>query len=153
MRLAENSSEIIESFFREYLNDEDFELPKINFFAGKLASVISTFLRIQGITIGKSILISPNSIILENNKKTTSKTLIVHEIAHVLQYRREGFFRFLYKYFRSYLGNFRKKRDWSPISRLEAYLEIPFEIEARKVADDFVKWQKHSDYWCSKVSK
>lgn len=153
MQLAENSHQIIESFFREYLNDEGFELPTINFFAGKVTLVVSSVLRIQGITIGRSILISPTSIVYENNKKMTSKSLLVHEIAHVLQYRREGFFRFLYKYFRSYLENLRKKRDWSPISRLEAYLEIPFEIEARKVAADFVNWHKQRNYCCSKVSK
>lgn len=138
---------MIESFFRVYFNDKEFELPKIYFFAGRFASFVAAVLQIQGITIGKNILLSPKLVSPgKGAKKTFSKELIVHEIAHVLQYRRDGFFRFLYKYFHAYWKNLRKKRDWSPISRLEAYLEIPYEIEARKVADDFVKWDKGKSF-------
>jgi hypothetical protein len=146
MKLAKNSHQIIEEFFQEYFKDSDFKLPDIYFFDGKLSMIVSTILQIQGIAIGKKIFLSPQAVFFgKQSKKSASKGLIIHEITHVLQYRREGFFSFLFKYFYHYWKNLQKKRDWSSISRLEAYLEIPYEIEARKIAKEFNKWYEKSD--------
>lgn len=143
MKLAENSHRKIEKFFQDFLGDEDFSLPGICFFAGKFSGFLAFVLRIQGLTVGNRVFLAPGLIMLrQDNRKLLPKDLIVHEIAHVLQYQREGFLRFLLKYLNDYWKNLRKKKDWSAISRLEAYREIPFEIEARQIAEEYLKWEK-----------
>ena len=54
--------------------------------------------------------------------------LLAHEIAHCRQYREHGTWRFRALYLMTYFWN-RLRR----MSRMEAYLNIPFEIEARAV--------------------
>lgn len=50
-----------------------------------------------------------------------------HEMEHVKQYKRDGFFRFLLRYFYEYFIN-----RFKGMSHYEAYLNISYEIEARK---------------------
>jgi uncharacterized protein DUF4157 len=54
--------------------------------------------------------------------------LLAHEIAHCLQYRKYGTWRFRARYLACYFKN--RLRG---MSRREAYLNIPFEIEAREI--------------------
>lgn len=143
MKLGATSHKKIEEFFREYLGEEDFRLPEICFYGGRFTNYLTSFLKIEGITIGKRIYIFPDNFwVSENQKLRLEEELVVHEITHVLQYRREGFFRFLWLYFKSYLSNLRKRGKWDLMSRAEAYFEIPFEIEARQAASKFVLWSK-----------
>ena len=79
------------------------------------------------------------------NKLKLPEALVAHEITHTLQYRREGFAVFFYKYLTSFWRNLQKKKSWDIDSRQEAYLEIPFEIEAREVAERFVEWSTKSE--------
>ncbi|MFN0086799.1 MAG: DUF4157 domain-containing protein [Blastocatellia bacterium] len=55
-------------------------------------------------------------------------SLLAHEITHCRQYRTLGTWRFRLRYLHFYFGN-----RWRGMSRGEAYLNIPFEIEAREV--------------------
>lgn len=55
-------------------------------------------------------------------------SLLAHEIAHCMQYRALGTWRFRLRYLRFYFEN-----RWQGMSRREAYLNIPFEIEAREM--------------------
>lgn len=143
MKLSAKSHKKIEDFFREYLGEEDFRLPEIYFYGGKFTNYLTSFLKIEGITIGRRIYIFPDNFwVSENQKLRLGEELVVHEITHVLQYRREGFFRFLWLYFKSYLSNLMKRGKWDLMSRAESYFEIPFEIEARKTASKFVLWSK-----------
>ena len=143
MKLGAKSHRKIEEFFREYLGEKDFRLPEIYFYGGRFTKYLTSFLKIEGITIGKRIYIFPDNFwVSENQKLRLEEKLVVHEITHVLQYRREGFFRFLWLYLKSYLSNLKKKQKWDLMSRAEAYFEIPFEIEARKTASKFVLWSK-----------
>lgn len=57
------------------------------------------------------------------------RTLFAHELVHVEQFAELGFFGFLSRYFRDYLKNL-----WELRNHREAYLAIPLEIEARRVA-------------------
>jgi DNA repair photolyase len=141
MRLARSSHQRLETFFREYLNDEAFQLPEIYFYVGRFARVLTNLINVHGITLGSRIFIKPILLSLnQNNLPKLPEDLVAHEIAHVLQYKREGFIKFFYKYLTSYFGNLRKKKNWSGYSRHQAYLEIPFEIEAR--AEKFTEWNK-----------
>lgn len=54
--------------------------------------------------------------------------LLAHEIAHCRQYRALGPWRFRFRYLSYYLRNLLQG-----MSRKEAYLNVPFEIEAREV--------------------
>jgi hypothetical protein len=144
MKLSENSRKKIEEFFREHLADESFRLPEIYFYGGKLTHLLTSGLKIEGITIGKRIYIFPGNFWkCENGKLRLDEKLVVHEITHVLQYRREGFFKFLWLYQQSYYANLKKKKTRDPFARSEAYFEIPFEIEARQIASKFAVWSKN----------
>ena len=141
MKLGEKSHRKIEDFFRQHLGESDFILPEIYFYGGKFTHYLTRILGIEGITIGKRIYIFPENFwISENNKRRLDEELAIHEIAHVLQYRREGFIGFLWLYFGFYWKNLRVKKSWDLYSRADAYRQIPFEIEARQIASKFVIW-------------
>jgi hypothetical protein len=144
MRLSESSHRRLELFFRDSLNDENFRLPAINIYAGRFSRLLTSTLRIDGITFGRHIFILPHRV--EKNSKNKLKLceeLAAHEIAHTLQYRREGFIKFLYKYLKSYRLNLRKKGKRDSYAKFQAYFEIPFEIEARQMAENFRLWNKN----------
>lgn len=143
MKLAKTSHQKLEMFFREYLNDEEFQLPIIQFYVGKPTNFFTAFISVHGITFGRRIFIAPNLLSLnQNNLLKLPEELVAHEITHSVQYEREGFFKFFYKYLTGFWRNLKKKKKWDVESRQDAYLEIPFEIEARAVAAKFVEWNK-----------
>ncbi|MDQ3130232.1 MAG: hypothetical protein M3Q99_05660 [Acidobacteriota bacterium] len=143
MKLSRNSHRTIEIYFREFLCDESFSLPLTHFYAGNLSKFVTLFLKINGITIGRRVLVLPELVSLNrNNQKKLPEDLVVHEIMHVIQYKKVGFVKFLYKYLRDYWVNLRKKEKWNAASRRTAYLEIPFEIEARDAAQKFLEWKE-----------
>lgn len=147
MKLAENSHQKLQTFFREILADENFCLPAVNFYAGKFSGVFTLILRVHGITFGKRIFVTPDLIARDSeNRRKMPIELAAHEIVHVLQYRNEGFVGFFYQYLRSYWRNLRKKKKWNFRSRHEAYLEIPFEREAREIAARFVVWNRDGEF-------
>ena len=142
MKLSEKSHQKIEAFFRDCLEDESFKLPEIEFYGGKFTRFLTSKLKIEGITIGKRIFIFPEQFWRsESNLLRLGERLVVHEIAHVLQYRREGFFGFLYKYLRDYWRNLRKLKKWDAFSRAAAYFEISFEREAREMERKYREWK------------
>ena len=142
MKLAESSHQKLEAFFREYLNDEEFHLPQIYFYVGKFTNLLTAIISVHGITFGRRIFIAPKLLSFnQNNLLNLPENLVAHEIAHVLQYGREGSLKFFYKYLTSFWRNLRKRRKWDAVSRQNAYLEIPFEVEARRVAAKFVEWR------------
>ena len=141
MKLADSSHERLEAFFREYLDDADFRLPVIDFYTGVFTKLLTGLISVHGITFGKRIFIAPKFLSFNrNNFLKLPEDLIAHEITHALQYRREGFVKFFYKYLSSYWHNLRGKKKWNAAARHQAYLEIPFEVEARATAARFVEW-------------
>ena len=145
MKLAESSRQKLEAFFRQYLHDENFRLPVIYVYAGRFTQILTNLIGVHGITFGGRIFIKPRIVSRNRNRQPQLPAgLAAHEIAHTLQYRREGFVKFLYKYLSDYRRNLRRFEKWDAAARQEAYLEIPFEIEARAVAAEFVEWKKYS---------
>lgn len=143
MKLDEISRKNLQEFFREHFSDEKFNLPNINFHAGKFSGIFTNFLNVHGITFGGNIFIMPDLIARDaENRRKLSLELAAHEIVHVLQYRKLGFARFFYEYLKNYRQNLRKQENRSAEARHEAYLEIPFEIEARRIAREFVEWHR-----------
>jgi hypothetical protein len=144
MKLSENSQRKIERFFREFLQDENFRLPAIYFYAGKITGIFTLISGSNGITFGKRIFIMPQLVTLTaNNQKKLPEDLVVHEITHVIQYQSRGFVKFLYVYLRDYWTNLKKQQRWDANSRRQAYLSIPFEIEAREAANKFLEWNEN----------
>lgn len=144
MKLGETSHRKIEQFFREHLADNDFVLPEIHFYGGKITHLLTAAFKIEGITIGRRIYILPRNFWLsESSRLRIDEELAVHEITHVLQYRRVGFLSFFRVYLKDYYANLRRKKKWDWYARAEAYFEIPFEIEARQTASKFAVWSKN----------
>jgi hypothetical protein len=146
MKLARETHRQLERFFREYFDDKKLKLPKIEIYTGRTAGFITKVLAIHGITIGRRIFIKPTlAKYNEKRRLTISKNLLSHEVAHVVQYQRLGFFGFLYKYLRDYFRLLRRKKKWNALARMDAYWEIPHEIEARHAAQDFEKWAEQNE--------
>lgn len=143
MKLSENSHRRLEEFFRVFLKNERFELPKIEFYAGKFAAQLTHIIGVHGITLGRSVIILPSLVSLNRkNQKKLPEDLIVHEIMHVIQYRNLGHARFLYQYLKFYWTNLRQTGEWNFAARRRAYLDIPFEIEARAAAEEYLRWKE-----------
>lgn len=143
MRLAKSSHEKFEEFYRDFFGERNLSLPQIKIYARRGAGLITNLLKINGITLGRRVFISPQlTKRSEDARLTAPKALIAHEIAHVLQYQKYGFFNFFYTYLKGYWQALKTKEKWDSNARLEAYLEIPHEIEARQFAADFTEWMK-----------
>jgi hypothetical protein len=141
MYLAKSSHEKFEEFYRDFFDERDNSLPKIEIYARRGAGLVTKLLNINGITIGRRIFIRPQLLTNSDNARLHApKALIAHELAHVLQYQRLGFIKFLYTYLSAYWQALRKKEKWDSNARMEAYLEIPHEVEARQFAADFLAW-------------
>jgi hypothetical protein len=88
--------------------------------------------------IGYSITLYP-FILLSDTKENITKTyLLEHEFIHVAQIRKEGVLKFYTNYLFQFVKNFIKSKD-----RIEAYMNIPYEIEAysyqdkRKITEEY----------------
>jgi uncharacterized protein YjaZ len=128
-----------EEFFRDFYGDDELILPKIHIYSRRGSRIVTTVLKVNGITIGRHIFIQTHLTWRDSeNRLCAPKALIAHELTHSMQYARQGFFGFL----KSYLGTFwklvRKTKKWDFDSRMQAYLDIPQEIEARRAARVFL---------------
>ncbi|MFP4596950.1 MAG: DUF4157 domain-containing protein [Persicimonas sp.] len=83
--------------------------------------------RASGITLGNQIFIRREFFADDGD---IPLDLLAHEVAHVVQFLRDGTVPFLWRYLRDYtLGLTRGLGDRN------AYMAIPYEVEARRVAD------------------
>jgi hypothetical protein len=141
MRLSRKSHDQLETFFRYYFQDENLRLPRIELFGRGFARLLAKVLSIYGITFGRFIFIRPALLSRnENDELCIPKELMAHEAAHALQYQRLGWLRFFYTYLKGYWQALRKKEKCDLNARMQAYLEIPHEVEARACAAAFIEW-------------
>ena len=139
MHLDGVSHSRFENFFRDFYGDDELILPEIHIYSRRVSLLVTTILKVNGITIGRHIFIHPKFTKRDKkNRLYAPKALIAHELTHSVQYVRQGFFGFL----KSYLGTFwkllRKSKKWDFQARRQAYLDIPQEIEARRAAHLFM---------------
>ena len=80
---------------------------------------ILSWFQIQAITLYPFIFFA-------SSEEKISKGLFSHELQHVLQIQQLGWFRFYFSYLKFYF-HFRRRG----LNHRDAYLQIPFEIEAR----------------------
>lgn len=141
MKLSPGTHQTFEKFFRRFFDDDDLKLPKSEIHIKTGAKVITGVLGVDGITLGRHIFIRPK--LSESITKTSfkvGKNLLAHELTHVVQYHKLGFSGFLIGYVSEYYSALKRKRRLDRTSRLEAYLEISHEVEARRAAHIFTRW-------------
>lgn len=141
MQLSKNAHKLFADFFCDSDLCEVHQFPDIQVYAKRGSWVVTNLLMVDGITFGRHVFINPRLISRDQKSLLRiSKILMAHEIAHVIQYQREGSLNFLLNYFRDFWRIFRNKEKWDLRTWFESYMEIPHEVEARKVASEFSSW-------------
>lgn len=141
MKLNPDLHSELENFFRYYYDDDSLKLPQIEIYARRGSKLVTKLLAVHGVTFGRHVFVRPR--LTKRNKSDrlcVSKMLLAHEATHVLQYQREGFFRFLTAYFKDYYRGMRRKKKWNSTAHFQAYFELPHEVEARDAAARFIEW-------------
>lgn len=82
----------------------------------------------DGMTVGRFVFMRDDHI------EHRASTLLAHELVHVRQFAEMGMPRFFASYFGSYFKNLARTRN-----HRQAYLDIPLEIEARRLAGTWAK--------------
>lgn len=80
--------------------------------------------RARGITLGDAVYVRQDAA----EPAGLPLALVAHEIAHVVQFRRDGASRFLARYLGQYAINLARG-----MPERQAYLQISYEVEARRV--------------------
>jgi hypothetical protein len=93
---------------------------------GPFARALTTALAADAVTIGARVFLSKPAAAHVAAGTESGRRLLRHELAHVSQFAREGAARFLWRYGVSYARGRRRG-----LSHAAAYLEIPYEREAR----------------------
>jgi len=125
MRLPQNARQLLAPFF------PGFELGRIRVYENIPWYVAG---KPQGYTDRNNIYLMPGAYQVNSIE---GLALLAHEITHCRQYRKHGTWRFRALYLMSYFKN--RMRG---MSRRQAYLNIPFEIEAREI-ESMVYWALH----------
>ena len=140
MKLARESHQRLEKFFREYFNDPQLRLPPIFLHRGRIARFVTKRLRVGAITIGRHILLSPDRVMAADGSLCTKGWLVAHEATHVLQYEEAGYVRFFCRYFYGYWLALRGSGAWNREARMRAYLAIEAERIAHEVERAYQTW-------------
>ena len=83
--------------------------------------------RASGITLGNRVFIRREYF---SDRGDIPLDLLAHEVAHVVQFMRDGTLPFLLRYVRDYVVGLSRG-----LGDRTAYLSIPYEVEARQVAE------------------
>jgi hypothetical protein len=140
MRLARESHQRLEAFFREHLCDQELLLPPVYVYRGRVARRLTRWLRTGAITFGRRILFSPDWVSNEEGIQAVPGWLMAHEVMHVLQYEREGVLRFIFNYVRGFWRALRERGKWDSQARVAAYLAIAEERAALEVEHAYKSW-------------
>lgn len=136
----------LERFFRAHTGDAGLRLPRLVFDAGAAAAWATRRLDAAAVTLGRRVLVAPWVVSGEEGGLSAPADLIVHEAAHVLQYRSHGVLRFLAAYAAGYLAGLWRLGRVDAGARQAAYLDIPAERAARAAAAAYREWAaRHGD--------
>jgi hypothetical protein len=120
-------------------------MPETRYFSGRLIGLFTSVFNIYAITFGRTIFLAPQTIKRDSDGRLKmSGWLVVHECCHVLQYDREGFFRFLFSYVADYFRSLRSLRKFDGNARFQAYASIKQEREADEVEKAYIEWQRRN---------
>jgi hypothetical protein len=142
MRLAEESRARLEQFFRSYERDEKLRLPTLFVHAGFWSDNLTRAFRAAAFTVGRHIFVSRKIVRRDGRGHLTMPGwLLAHEAAHVRQFQRAGFLRFLFNYAREYLTYLVRGGKFDAGARTEAYKRLAPEREAREVEAAYLEWR------------
>jgi hypothetical protein len=142
MRLAEESHARLEQFFRWYERDERLRLPVVSIHAGLLSHGLTRVLRIAGITIGRHVFVSRESLKRDPlGQLTIHALLMVHEAAHIRQFQQAGLLPFISGYVWEYLTFLCRSGKFDAEARRVAYEQITREREARQAEAAYLEWR------------
>jgi hypothetical protein len=91
---------------------------------------LTSLLGASAVTFGRYVFLSRGAAAAIANGSDCGRRLLRHELAHVEQYTREGFFPFLRRYLAAYIRGRRQG-----LSHIEAYAAIPYEREAERAEE------------------
>jgi hypothetical protein len=141
MKLSPNTHQIFTDFFSECNFCEGLEFPKVQIYSRTGAKILTKIIAVDGITFGRHIFVNPKFVKVDKNGNLViQKKLLAHELVHVMQYEKLGFWGFLRKYFKDFWRIFKNKEKWSFVTWFESYRDIPHEVEARHFASNFMEW-------------
>lgn len=106
---------LLEHYFRE-------DFSRVVVHRGGFSRLLTRWLRVRGVTLGNHICVAPG---VDIDDYPFGFLLVAHEIVHVLQYRRQGVFRFLTGYGRDFFRGI-----FSGKAPIEAYRAVAAEVEA-----------------------
>jgi hypothetical protein len=133
MKLSADSQREVQQFFRAHLREPDLTLPRIRIHAGLFARLLMKANGMSAMTLGRHVFVKPALVSKDTEGRATLPALLlVHEAAHVLQYKERGSLRFLRDYLRGYWRNLRTGKRWDAPGRMEAYRAIAEEQAARE---------------------
>ena len=146
MKLAHESHARVEEFLRQHLGDPGLRLPAFSLYTGRFAWLLMKGLKMGAITFGRHIFVSPALVgRSEDGRAIVPGWLIVHESVHVLQYERVGYLRFFFEYLRGYWRALRASGKWDAAGRMEAYLAIAAECDAREAEHAYRRTKEFMD--------
>lgn len=108
----------------------DVDLAAVRVHRGRGARLVTRVLGASGVAFGRRLFFSAAGARTLDGRGVAAAGLAAHEVAHVLQYRRFGFFGMLARYLRGYLRGRRAR-----LGHDGAYRAIGFEREARDVGE------------------
>lgn len=98
--------------------------------SGSFARALTRLLAADAVTLGTRVFLSSTAAREIGAKTEAGRRLLRHELAHVSQFGVEGAARFLWRYALCYARGRRLG-----LSHTAAYLEIPYEREAREAEE------------------
>ena len=141
MKLSSAAHRHIEEFYREYLGDENLKLPPIAIYSGRIAEFLTRIGRVGAITLGRRMFVRRTRIASdEKNRLLMSRRLLAHEAMHAIQYQRAGFVGFFISYLREFWHELRRIGKWDAEARMNAYLAMRQEREARAAEEAYEIW-------------
>lgn len=108
----------------------DVDLAAVRLHRGRGGRLVARLLGASGVTFGRRLFFSAAGARTLDGRGASAARLAAHEVVHVLQYRRHGFFGMLARYLADYLRGRRAR-----LGHHRAYRAIGFEREAREVEE------------------
>ncbi len=93
----------------------------------RFSRIATALIGANAFTFGRHVFLSKSAVSEIDGGTAAGDDLLAHELVHIEQYRRTGMVRFLARYFIDYL-----RARAEGLTHREAYLAIPFEIQARE---------------------
>jgi len=146
MLLSKYAHNLYADFFEQCDFCDKSAFPAVQVYSRRGSWILTKILGVDGITFGSHVFVNPKFVIRDKqNLLRVPKELIAHELVHVIQYRKLGFWGFLRIYIKDFWTIFKAKDHWNLRSWFDSYREIPHEKEARRFAMKFNAWLRKSD--------